>query len=80
MTNPTSPEKHYRVLRAGAFGLLGWLLMGAGLWVFMEGVATANRPHEVSGQWAVAGLALVCAALAIVIPVQLVRNFREDGL
>ncbi|MGB0951837.1 MAG: hypothetical protein ACPG31_01305 [Planctomycetota bacterium] len=80
MATAKPPEKHSRLLRAGGCSLLGLAFTGIGFWVFIEGVATANKPHEVSGGWALACLAVVVAVLAVVASVLLVRNFRHDGL
>ena len=80
MESSSQPPKHQLLLRAGVLASLGWLLAGIALWVFIEGVATANRPHEVSGGWAVATLAAIDLVLAVLVTVLLVRNTRRDGL
>lgn len=79
-TTVAERPKHHRLLLAGWCGVLGWLLAGAAFWVFYEGIATANRPHEISGQWAFFSLAGIDLILAVLVSVLLVRNFRRDGL
>lgn len=80
MDDLAQPPKHRRLLRAGMLAGLGWLFAGLALWIFIEGVATANRPHEVSGGWAVALLVGIDLVLAVVVTTLLVKNVRHDGL
>ena len=75
-----APPRHQLLLNAGLFAGLGWLLTGLMVWIFIQGVSSANRPHEVTGEWAVFSLAAIDLILAVVVTVLLVRSVRRDGL